>query len=331
MGPIIISIFWFFVLGISLSILVKSADYFVKFAEILGKNFNIPNFIIGATLVAFGTSLPELAVSILSIFKNEPENISGTVLGSNIGNVFFILGIAMSISSFSIRFTEHRIEYLLLILSSVLAAYFLWDLHFSVVEAIICLLILIIYLVYVLKYSKNNNLKENTNDTIENLDWKKYSLFIASIAGIWISAKFTTDAITAISEQINIGNEIISQTLVALGTSLPELAVTFAAVRSKQFGIVLGNIIGSNIFNILGILSIPTLLGKIGNHEFLLKENNVQYLSIPIMLLSTFLILTASFFNKTPRAMGILFILIYLFYVVASFMGVNISNLIPSF
>jgi cation:H+ antiporter len=325
MGPLFISVFWFLVLAVSLTILVKSADYFVRFAEILGKNFNIPNFIIGATLVALGTSLPELAVSILSILKNEPENITGTVLGSNIGNVFFILGIAMSISSFSIRFKEHQIEYLLLILSSVLAAYFLWDLHFSVIEAIICLLILIIYLIYVIKYSKNTNNKENVDAIKVNLDWKKYSLFIVSIAGIWIGAKLTTDAITAISQQINIGNEIISQTLVALGTSLPELAVTFAAVRSKQFGIVLGNIIGSNIFNILGIFSIPTLIGAFSDNDFLLKSNNLHLLSIPLMLLSTLLVLIASFFKKTPKAVGILFILIYLFYVVASFSNVNFS------
>jgi cation:H+ antiporter len=327
MPPIVVISIWFVVLAVSLTVLLKSAEYFVFIAEQLGKKFNVPSFIIGATLVAFGTSLPELAVGITSVLQDQSEIITGTVVGSNISNIFFITGIAIMISSgFFIRFNDHRIEFLILILSTVMSSYFLLDQTIDLFEAIICLILLIIYLVYVVRYS--NRGKEEIHEGAVALNWKKYTLFGLSVFGVWLGAKFTIDAITTISSVLNLGNDVISQTVVALGTSLPELAVTAAAVRTKQFGIVLGNVIGSNIFNLLAVLAIPALVGIASNHPFIFKDDSLNTFGIPLMLLATGFLVAISFFKKLPKSFGVLFILLYIFFMVGSFLKVNLKTVL---
>lgn len=327
MPPIVIIFFWFIVLSVALTILLKSAAYFVFIAEQLGQKLKAPPFIIGATVVAFGTSLPELAVGITSILQDQPEIISGTVVGSNISNIFFITGIAIIISSgFFIHFKEHRIEFLLLIFSTMLCSYFLMDKAFNVFEAVICLVLLAIYLVYVVGFSKNQD-SEDMNNTI-HLTWKKYTFFGLSVFGVWLGAKYTIDAITSISSILNLGSDVISQTVVALGTSLPELAVTAAAVRTKQFGIVLGNVMGSNIFNLLAVLAIPALVGALTNHPFIIQDESLNVFGIPMMLLATGLLLATSLFNKMPRSFGVLFLLLYIFFMVGSFLKINLNTLL---
>ena len=230
MSPIILILFCVIVLAVALTILLKSAEYFVFIAEQLGMKFNVPAFIVGATVVAFGTSLPELAVSITSVLKDQPEIVTGTVVGSNISNIFFITGIAILISAgFTIHYKDHRIEFLLLILATLLGAYFLFDKSINIIEALICLLLLVIYLVYVVRFSQSD--EQEVHNKMIPLQWKQYTLFVASIFGVWLGAKYTTDAISAISLVLNLGNDVISQTVLALGTSLTELAVTAAAVR----------------------------------------------------------------------------------------------------
>lgn len=328
MPPILFTLLWFIILAISLSILLKSADYFVFMAELLGKKFNIPAFIIGATVVAFGTSLPELAVGIISVLKDESDIVTGTIVGSNVANIFFITGIAILLSTgFSIRFAAHRFEYSLLLLSSFLISYFLYNKRVTNLEAIICLLILVLYLVYVIKYSDNSPLRSE-NEIAKDISKKQYLLFGLSIFGVWLGAKYTTDAITSISISLQLGSDVISQTLLALGTSLPELAVTVAAVRSKQFGIVLGNVIGSNIFNLLVVLGLPALIGNLSNHPYLVMDDGFNQFGIPLMLISAILLVIASFFKTTPKTFGILFLLMYIFFMVGSFMKVNLFNLL---
>lgn len=326
MPPLVILSAWFLVLAISLAVLLKSADYFVNIAEKIGHNFNIPTFIVGATVIAFGTSLPELAVGIISVMSDEPDIVTGTVVGSNISNIFFITGIAILISSgFVIRFTEHRIEFLLLILATLLTSYFLWDKYFNLVEAIICLVLLAIYLVYVVRFS-SQTLEKIDGDKVY-LNWKQYSLFGLSILGVWLGAKYTTDAITTISHMLSLGSDVISQTVVALGTSLPELAVTAAAVRSRHFSIVLGNVMGSNIFNLLAVLAIPAIAGILNQKAYYVSDESFNQFSIPMMLVATALLIVASFFKETPRSLGALFLLLYIFFMVGSFLKVNLFQL----
>ena len=209
-------------------------------AELLGKKFKVPPFIIGATVVAFGTSLPELAVGVISVLQDKSDIVTGTVFGSNISNILFILGTGIALSSgFVMKFSKLKVEFAIMMTGTVLASYFLYDKVFSIYEALIFVGLLITYLVYIIKFSKNDD-EDEDNDDIQIIKPLQYLLFAISVFGVWIGAKYTTDAITIISQNLNLGNDIISQTVVALGTSLPELAVTIAAVRTKQFGIILG-------------------------------------------------------------------------------------------
>lgn len=325
-NSIIYTVFWLAVLAVSLFALLKSADYFVETAEKLGLKFNIPSFIVGATVVAFGTSLPELAVGIISVLQNEPDIVTGTVVGSNISNILFIIGVGIAISSgFKINFTQQKVEFLILIATTFICSYFLYDKVFTTTEAIIGLLMLIGYLVYVIKFSKSADDDNNTENT--NFTALRYILFLLSIGGIWLGAKFTTDAIVNVSNKLHLGSDVISQTVVALGTSLPELAVTVAAARKMRFGIVLGNVIGSNIFNLLAVLSIPAIIGNLSKHFYLVYDNSFNQFSIPIMLVATILLVLLALLKSTPRFVGYLFILLYVFFMVGSFLKINLLHL----
>lgn len=326
MSPLLTNLMWFSILAIALIILLKSAAYFVSMAELLGKKFEISPFIIGATVVAFGTSLPELAVGVISVLQDKSDIVTGTVFGSNISNILFILGIGITLSSgFIMKFAKLKIEFLILMVATVLASYFLYDKIFSLFEASVFIVLLIVYLIYVIKFSKNEDETEVENELL-TINILQYLLFALSVFGVWIGAKFTTDAITIISQNLNLGNDIISQTVVALGTSLPELAVTIAAVRTKQFGIILGNVIGSNIFNLLAVIAIPALVGIATNHPYLVNDDTFNQFSIPIMILASLLLIIASMFKSTPRVVGIGFVLLYVFFMVGSFMKINLLN-----
>lgn len=326
MPPIVFIAAWFVVLAISLTVLLKSAAYFVQVAELIGKKLKVPSFIVGATVVAFGTSLPELAVGIISVLENESDIVTGTIIGSNIGNIFFITGIAIIISSgFYIRFVEHRIEFLLLVLATGLASYFLWNKQVGFFEALLCIVLLIVYLVYVIRYSDKH--EESSEENITIISRKQYVLFGLSFAGVWLGANYVTESITKVSTILGLGNDVISQTVVALGTSLPELAVTVAAARTKQFGIILGNVLGSNIFNLLAVVGIPAMVGYFAHTPYVVLDPGFNQFGIPLMILATLLLIISSFFKQTPKTFGFLFILLYIFFMIGSFVKIDLTKL----
>jgi len=324
MSPLLTNLMWFAILTISLIVLLKSADYFVAIAELLGEKIQIPPFIIGATIVAFGTSLPELAVGVISVLQDESDIVTGTVIGSNISNILFILGVGITLSSgFIMEFKKLKIEFLILAIATCLAAVFLHDKIFTLFEALVFIVILALYLVFIIKYSKKEKEKNQEKSSV-NISKIQYFLFGLSVLGVWIGAKYTTDAITIISQNLKLGNNIISQTVVALGTSLPELAVTISAVKSRQFEMILGNVIGSNIFNLIVVISVPAIIGVITQHPYLVQEEVFNQYSIPLLLISTVLLITISLFKSTPRIIGVVFLIFYVFFLIGSFLKINI-------
>lgn len=314
---------WFAILAVSLFILLKAADYFVDTAELFGVKMKIPTFIIGATVVAFGTSLPELAVGISSILQGNAEIITGTVIGSNVSNIFLITGVALLMSSaFVVNFKKQAKEFLILLTTAILLSVFLWDYHFSLVEAIICVVMLVVYIVYILLYPHEE--EEGEDEKEEEITWKTYMFFVVSGAGIFLGAEGTTKAIQEIALSLNIAKDVISLTLVALGTSLPELVVTIAAARKKQYSMILGNVIGSNIFNTLCVMGIPTLVGVFTANEFVVSDPIYRQFSIPMMIFATLLLLFLGVMKKTPRYFGVIYIACYLVFVLGSFFGLNL-------
>lgn len=322
--PYLTIIFWFAVMACSLFILLKSAYYFTGIAEIFGKVLKIPAFIIGATVVAFGTSLPELAVSVAAIFNTGGDIVAGTVVGSNISNIFLIGGIAIFMAGFVVEFKKHYVEFILLIISTFAIASILWDKKVSLYEGAFLVILLIVYLVYIIYSPKKEDDSEHTKPK-----WTTYVLFVLSIGGIWIGAKYTTQAIEEISSILGIGNNLIAQTVLALGTSLPELAVTIASAKKKQYEIILGNIIGSNIFNALSVIGIPAVLASYSNLSFELSSDVFNQFAIPMMILATLLLLLLSFLKSTPKYFGFLFLALYALFIVGSFLELNLFKFWP--
>lgn len=316
---------WFLVLFFFLFILLKSADYFIDNAVLMGNTLKIPSFVLGATVIAFGTSLPELAVSISAILKDTPAIISGTVIGSNISNVFFILGVALIIGSgFKINFKENFTTIIILIAVTVLISFFLWDNFYSITEGIISVVLLLLYIVYIVFFKKDD---EEEEDHQEVFSYKTILYIILSGIGIWLGAEFVIVAIKKVAELMNIAEDVISLTVVALGTSLPELAVTIVSVRKKKYQIVLGNIIGSNIFNSLCVLGIPVVIGHFTGHEYRIYDAIFTTFSIPLMLLSVFLVLVLSLFNKASKVFGFVFIALYIFFIIGTFFNLNLFEI----
>ena len=310
-------IIWFLILIVSLIVLLKSADFFIDNAVVIGNKLNIPSFVLGATIIAFGTSLPELAVGISAIFKGEPSIISGTVIGSNISNIFFITGVAIALSSgFKVDFKKIAGPILILLSVTFLTSFFLWDNEYTLTEGIISVVLLLAYIAYIVIFPS----PEDKEEQEDNFSYKTILILIASGFGIWLGAEYIVVSITHIAKAIGVNEDVISLTLLALGTSLPELAVTISAAKKKKFALVLGNVVGSNIFNSLCVLGIPTVVGYFSNHFYVIEDAVFTTFSIPLMLLATVLLFTLSLLKTTPKFFGYFFLGLYIFFIAGTFL-----------
>jgi len=315
-------IVWFLALFVSLFVLLKSADFFIDSSVVIGNKLNIPHFVLGATVIAFGTSLPELAVGLSAIFKNNPSIISGTVVGSNISNIFLITGLAVAVSSgFTVDFKKNTGPLLIFLLVTGLTSFFLWDNQYTLTEGLISVVLLVAYITYIVIFPSPEDDGDDDEDTFS---YKTVIILILSGVGISLGAEYVVVAIKKIAELLSIEEEIISLTVVALGTSLPELAVTISAAKKKKYGIVLGNVVGSNIFNSLCVLGIPTVLGYYTGHLYIIKDALFTGFSIPLMLLATALLFVLSLLKSTPKWFGYLFVSLYIFFIVGTFLKLTI-------
>ncbi len=302
---------WGLIFAVSLFFLIKSADYFIEAAEKIGLALGIPSFIIGVTIVALGTSIPELASSIVAVQKGTTEIVVSNVVGSNITNVFLVLGVILLISQGNkVRMEYSRSDAALLIGSAGLLAFCAWDGQFTTIEACACLVGLALYLFsYIRKYrlDKADDTPEEIADR-PSLTVTPFLILAASIAGIYFSAEYNIEAIIKIAEILDIGTEIIALSAVALGTSLPELFVSIAAVRKGQTEMAIGNVLGSNILNVLVVMGIPGLLSTLDIPSVVLS------LSIPLFLLATLSLFLVLRFKRMDWWSGVLLLCMYGFF-----------------
>jgi cation:H+ antiporter len=317
-------LFWVVIFIGSLIVLVKSSDYFIKSAEKLGISLGIPAFIVGVTIVAVGTSLPELASSIFAVVKGSPEIVTANVIGSNITNIFLILGIgAILAGNIKLLRSLIRVDLPILIGASLLMAASIWDGVYTRYEAGLSLLLLVIYLSYTMSFQKKDEdieigkkIKRDINRKIRKRHLKKRKLYIRnvllmvlSLVFLYLSANYIVDSIIALSDIFKIGKEIISLTAVAIGTSLPELAVTLSAIRSKKAEIVVGNIMGSTIFNSLGVMGVAGMVGK------LVISNELIRFGLPMMVIAAVLYFFITQDREITKWEGGLLIVFYLFFI----------------
>ncbi len=269
-------IFWCIIFIVALCVLLKSADYFLASCEKIGLFYGLPKFIIGVTLVAIGTSLPELVTGIAAILHNESNILFSNVIGSNIANVFLVLGIAAIISKkLKMGFDLTKVDLPVFIASAGLIWIISIDGSITLNESLFLVLMLLAYLHYVSLTHRNNN---NIQIKISKID---YIVLPISALLIWFSADYLISAVISISKILNISSSLLAITAVAIGTSLPELIVSVIAAQKRKFDMALGNVLGSNIFNSLAVVGIPGLIETINVSAI---DKNI---GLPFMLLAT--------------------------------------------
>ncbi len=250
----------FLLLLLGLFLVVKGADFLISSAVAIGKKYGVSDFFIGLIVIGFGTSLPELLVSIDAIIKKSPEISIGNVLGSNISNILLVLGSALFISKINLR----KISRFDNIFHFFIHIFFLLIVWLLVFDYKIGLVFLILFTFYMYK-SFNNSLSNNENeletkDFLTTMVYKKpliigLPIIIFSTILTFFGAEFTVDSVIDISGYFGISDSFLALTLVALGTSLPEIITSVRAAQKNMFELIIGNIIGSNIYNLLLILS----------------------------------------------------------------------------
>lgn len=240
-------------------LLVKGADWFVEGVAGIAEKFGIPQLVIGLTIVAMGTSAPEAAVSITSATKGNAGITIGNVVGSNILNVLVILGLTAVITRVAVQKSTIRYEIpFMLVITLALLGLGLSGNEISFVEGIILWVLFIIYMAYLFYMAKKQ--KEEVEDSKEQPVWKLILLgVVGAVLVVW-GADISVDAASAIAKMFGMSDRLIGLTIVALGTSLPELVTSVTAARKGKADIAIGNIVGSNVFNILFVVGTTALV-----------------------------------------------------------------------
>ena len=248
---------------IGFTLLVWSADAFTDNGAKIARIFNISPLIIGLLIFGFGTSAPEMLVSGLAAYDGHPELSIGNAFGSNIFNIGLVLAVAAIIHPVIVEKNVLKKEWLFLFLSTLIIGFLLMDGFLSFIDGSILLILLLLFLYYVFNESKKDNNLENevSEDTSKDQSkGKTWLLLIISLVILVSSARLVVWGGTNLALAFGVSDLIIGLTVVALGTSLPELAVAISSALKKQHQMIIGNIIGSNLFNSLGVLAIPGLI-----------------------------------------------------------------------
>ncbi|MEZ4850425.1 MAG: calcium/sodium antiporter [Bacteroidia bacterium] len=308
---------WIAVFVVTLITLIISADFFIKASERIGLAAGIPPFIVGVTLIAIGTSLPELITSIVAVSKSYESSsiVIGNVIGSNITNIGLVLGIVgITARKIKLDFDVMRVDLPMMIASTFILFLCILDGQFSLFEGLICLLGLSIYLAYVFNLGKSEQadeklLSEDDEPPQSWFTWKEPVILLTSAAVIYLSAKYNVEAIVHLAEIMEIGQEFIALTAVALGTSLPELVVSIVAVKTNNSEMAVGNILGSNIFNIFAVMGIPRIFGEID-----IPESIMGY-SMPALIVISLICLFVVQDREVNKWEGWILLLFYTFFI----------------
>ncbi len=297
-------------------LLIKGADFFVDGASSTAMNFKVSKMLIGLTIIAFGTSAPELAVSMSALANKSTDMVLGNVIGSNILNVLLILGVAALIHPIKIKDNTVKKELPMALLLSTLLAVLMFDVklgnngvnQFTRSDAIVILLFFIIFVYYLVALAKQK--KENDKDEKPKFNiWISLLLVIIGLGGIILGSNLVVNNATSVAKALGVSERIIALTIIAFGTSLPELVTTIVSSVKGEQDLLLGNIIGSNIFNICVVLGIPVaIFGTITPSSF-------QTIDLIVLVISAFLLFIFAESKRTlSKLEGILLFLSFAVY-----------------
>lgn len=310
-------------LVIGFLLLVKGADYFVEGASSIAKKLRIPTFVIGLTIVAFGTSAPELAVSISAAFKGSNDIAIGNVVGSNIFNTLVVLGASAAITPIAVEKGIIKKDYPLSIFAAILLGVLSLDMilfkapamTLSRVDGIILLVAFAFFMYTTVKAGLKQRAAANPEheEALANMympAWKSILILVVGLAGIVIGGDLSVEGAKEIARAFGLSEALIGLTIVAFGTSLPELVTSIIAARKGESDIAVGNVIGSNIFNIFFILGVSATILPMNVSSTYLYDIAVL---VAVMVLSYIPIAKT---KKVSRGMGVTMVAAYLAYTV---------------
>jgi cation:H+ antiporter len=315
-------IFWICLFVLAIFVLVKASGFFIDAAEKVGVWFGLSPFIIGVTIVAIGTSLPELVFSFMAVSMGSPEIVVSTVVGSNIADLLLILGVVAIIGrKMEIAHELIKVDLPLLVGSSLLLAFMVWDGVLVWFEAVLLLLLLVVYLTYTVVSERHSDKEiklefkaeeqEMKSDLRqEKIPWLTFVILLMSGLFVFLGAKFTVQSVLHITDLLGIATEVFVLSIVALGNTLPEMSVSVTAARKKKAEMAVGNVLGSCIFNNLAVMSIPALFVALPIHDA------VRFFALPVMLAGTLLFVFMTQDKQITKWEGWLLIIFYVFFLV---------------
>lgn len=331
---------------LSLLVLLFCAERLVGASEEIGTSLGVPPFVIGITVLAVGTSLPELVTALFALHDKSSEIVVGTVLGSNIANILLILGFAAVYArEITIDWDLLHGDLPMLFGSLLLVGVFIYPVSaadlkvfqdasqqvasngglpqnrsfITVLEGVI---LISGYLLYIYYYTQQSRQLGNNPGTEEvtggaGIGLKPIFWIAVGLIGVPIGAKFTVDAAVEIAEQLLVGKAVVAASMISVGTSLPELVVSYSAVKRKNFEMALGNVTGSNIFNTFIVMGVPAVLAPLMGDGSLLAvgEDSILFVQMPFYVATMFVFLVIVLDKKLTRTEGMIFLLSYVVFI----------------
>ncbi len=305
--------------------ILKGADLLVTGASQIAARYHIPEIIVGLTIVSFGTSMPELAVSVLASLDGHTDLAIGNILGSNIANVLLVLGVSAIIAPLPVKSATVLSEIPFSLLAAILVGFLAnaalfsnptFDLTLSRLDGLFLLFFLALFMGYIFKVTKNGYGSKGREDREDVTDPE--SLMIPAISvllgmvGLYLGGKWVVDGAMGIAAMLGMSESVIALTIVAIGTSLPELLTSAVAAFKKNTDIAIGNVVGSNIFNLLWVLGLSAVIKD-------LPFDHINNLDLVMVIFSSALLLLALEVGRKAvidRWKGIVFVLLYVAYLV---------------
>lgn len=306
-----------------IAVIIFSANWLVTGASAIAKRFGINDLVIGLTIVAFGTSAPELTVNIFSAISGSTDIAIGNVLGSNISNIFLIVGVAAAIYPIAIHNNTKWKEIPFSLLSVIILAFVANDVFIdkadenfiSRIDGLVLLSFLIIFLIYTFGMAKKNKVEESNVDHITTMPLQKAVLFIIlGLIGLFFGGKYLIEGAVNIADFLGMSKKVIGLTIIAIGTSLPELATSIVAAVKKKPDIIIGNVIGSNIFNVFFILGTTAIIKPLP-FDFSINFDVGVSMFASVLLFLTTITLGRKIISRSE---GIIFLIIYISFITYS-------------
>jgi len=308
---------------VGLITLILGGDLLVKGASRIALRIKISPLVVGVTVVAFGTSAPELLISVQAALTGSPDITMGNVIGSNICNLALVMGVTALIAPIHVSPDSIKIDWPMTMGSSLLLYFVVREGFVNSYEGTFFLVILVIYVVFIIRRSRRSNesIKSLAIDVAEvdqiekSKAWKELGLIVLGGAGLYFGSDWFVNSAQGLAIYLGVSERIVGITVVALGTSLPELVTSVVAAFKRETDLALGNLMGSNIFNILSILGITSIIEEIEVSPVILNSDMIWMLAITLLIFPFM-----AFNKKIDRYEGLVLLAIYVYYTISVIM-----------